>query len=270
MSIATHVLGLQKVKNGVRTPIYSIQRLKCRLCRGIHAFEYIIIPKTLCMQLRKSLFFLLVSWLLTAGTLKANSGRIPVEANENTTVSLFFPSPISKVIEPAAHFSFKREPDGNLATLSAKKGNPKNLTVITEDGDIFSFALNYSEIIQNFTFMISPEQAIGKRGGATAQRREAPKGISNSPEPDTIISDDATMGTFQTEEGDETQLNLAEENVVEEARILSENFRCCTNHRSFWSLETVIRSPMIHLGALMKLHWRSTFSIRRDPKGFDA
>src|SRR5680860_1268499 len=116
------------------------------------------------MQFHSILFSLMASWLLTSGNLKANSGPITVEANENTTVSFFFPSPISKVIEPAAHFSFKREPDGNLATLKAKKGNPSNLTVITEDGDIFSFALSYSETIQNFTFVLSPEQAIGKRG----------------------------------------------------------------------------------------------------------
>ena len=115
------------------------------------------------MHLLSPKLFVLSSFFLLTGFAFAKTGPISVEANENTTVSLFFPSSIDKVIKPASHFSFTHEPFGNLATLKARKGNPSNLTVITENGDIFSFALNYSETIQNFTYIISSEQSIGRR-----------------------------------------------------------------------------------------------------------
>lgn len=174
-----------------------------------------------------------MSCLLSAGLLRANTGPIFVKANENTTISLFFPSPIVKVIEPASHFSFKHEPSANLATLKAKKGNPSNLTVITESGDIFSFALVYSETIQNFTYVISLEQAIGKRGAVKTQRKEVSQATNNAPEIATDISENTAMGTFRSEENQETQLQLTETNVANELEITDAGTFNATSDESF-------------------------------------
>lgn len=151
-----------------------------------------------------------------------NATPITVDANENTTVTLFFPSTISKVIAPAANFSFTHEPNGNMATLKAKKGNPSNLTVITEEGDIYSFALRYNETIQNFTYVISPEQAMGRRGGAVTRRTPVGEKIPDSPEPspidseDAIIdSEDATTRSFQAVDNGDANFNDAETNTAE-------------------------------------------------------
>ena len=159
------------------------------------------------------LFFTL---LIATNFASANSGPITVQANENTTVSMFFPSPIAKVIKPASHFSFTHEQAGNLATLKAKKGNPSNLTVITENGDIFSFALNYSETIENFTYVISSTQAIGKRNGTSSRKQEATQAISNVPEMDTATPEDSAMDAFSTQEYKEIPSEVVKSNVFEE------------------------------------------------------
>ncbi|WP_228027894.1 DUF4138 domain-containing protein [Costertonia aggregata] len=48
-----------------------------------------------------------------------------------------------------------------MGTLTARKGPPSNLTVITENGNIYSFTLTYETEVANFTFILSEDQAIG-------------------------------------------------------------------------------------------------------------
>lgn len=144
-----------------------------------------------------------LSFLFMANNVNAKTGPITIKANENTTVSMFFPSPILKVIEPASHFSFSHETAGNLATLKAKRGNPSNLTVITESGDIFSFALNYSETIENFTYVISSAQAIGRRGGTKSQRKD-----------NSLAAEEQSVD--ETQAIDTSISELSEENYIEQ------------------------------------------------------
>ncbi|MDB4292826.1 conjugative transposon protein TraN [Maribacter sp.] len=93
---------------------------------------------------------------------QANNLPIPVAANESITVTLFFPSEIKKVIKPAVNYKFDYEQYGTMGTLVARKGASSNLTVITEDGSIFSFLLQYDQEVANFTYVLSAEQAIGR------------------------------------------------------------------------------------------------------------
>lgn len=106
--------------------------------------------------------------------------------------------------------------------MKAQKGSPSNVTVITESGDIFSFSLNYSETVENFTYVISLEQAIGKRGGARPQGREASKATSdspNAPESHNIISEVTSMGTFPKEGNEGQRSSMMETNTAPEIEI---------------------------------------------------
>ncbi|MGB6153681.1 MAG: DUF4138 domain-containing protein [Pricia sp.] len=138
--------------------------------------------------------------LILTSVVSANSGPITVKANEHTTVSLFFPSAIEKVIEPASHFNFTHEKAGNLATLRAKKGKASNLTVIIENGDIFSFVLYYSETIENFTYVISSTQAIGNRNGTTTVQWQNTAVIPHAPERGGDASKDASQRPFRRQD----------------------------------------------------------------------
>ena len=129
-------------------------------------------PKIKTMSLLKLYNLFAIIGLMCSTTISANEKPIPVNANENTTVSLFFPSPIAKVIKPAPHFTFEFDTAGTLATIRAKKGNSSNVTVITQNGAIFSFVLKYSQAVANFTYIISETQAVGKKGTITTSQTE--------------------------------------------------------------------------------------------------
>lgn len=92
-----------------------------------------------------------------------NAKPIALLANEHAKTTLFFPSPISKTIDPAANFNFEYQNDDfSIGLLSGKIGSPSNLTVITADGYIYSFALQYSEKIETFNFMLATDMAVGR------------------------------------------------------------------------------------------------------------
>ena len=83
--------------------------------------------------------------------------------NEHTTTTIFFPSLISKTIEPAANYKFEyQDDDPSLGLLQGKKGPPGNLTVITDDRYIYSFALQYAENIEVFNLILTTDMAVGR------------------------------------------------------------------------------------------------------------
>ncbi len=102
-------------------------------------------------------FFLLINWC----TAQALNPPIYIEANEHTTVTLFFSEKILKIVEPGPNFRFDYKEKDGFGTLRASKGGDGNLTVITENGDIFSFFLRYTEEVDNFTYMLSSDKATG-------------------------------------------------------------------------------------------------------------
>lgn len=109
----------------------------------------------------KSAFLLSLFLLAHIAIAQANNLPIPVVANESITVTFFFPSEIQRVIKPAVNYRFEYEQHGTMGTLVARKGAASNLTVITSDGSIFSFLLQYEQEVNNFTYVLSADQAIG-------------------------------------------------------------------------------------------------------------
>ena len=87
---------------------------------------------------------------------------IAVSSNDNVTTTLFFPSNIVKVIKPAVNFNFQYEQGTNMGLLKARRGKSSNLLVITELGNIYSFALSYSEQVQKYHFILKANQAVGQ------------------------------------------------------------------------------------------------------------
>jgi len=109
-------------------------------------------------------FLLMILMWVSLESFSQNSGQQPlsVAANEHTTVSLFFPSTIVKVIPPGVNYRFQYEPGSAIGVLQARKGNKSNLTVITDQGFIYSFALSYQDKIATYTHVLSQGMAIGK------------------------------------------------------------------------------------------------------------
>ncbi|QCX00036.1 DUF4138 domain-containing protein [Aggregatimonas sangjinii] len=148
------------------------------------------------------------SMLLACFAVQAQSA-IPINANDNVTTTIFFPSNIAKVVPPAVNFNFEYEDHTQIGLLKGRKGKPSNLLVITEDGYAYSFALSYSEEIQKFNFILTIDQAVsqtnpGKTVGASdvADRKTEE---NDSPE----ITDN-TSAPVDTDTSDATQANEAD------------------------------------------------------------
>ena len=93
------------------------------------------------------------------------AGRIPIQVvtNEHTTTTFFFPSAIGKTIKPSDNYNFEyRDEEPSIGYLKGKEGSASNLTVITENGYIYSFAISYSEKVGIFNFILTPELAVGR------------------------------------------------------------------------------------------------------------
>ncbi len=124
------------------------------------------------MKSSPSFIYLFIGiFLLMCGFTSAQS-PIAVECNYNVTVTMFFPSKVVRVVPPSVNYKFEYDKDTNIGLLQGRKGNPSNLTVITENGYIYSFALNYSEDVQKFNYILKSEQAIGKTKSEIAVQLE--------------------------------------------------------------------------------------------------
>ncbi len=109
-----------------------------------------------------------------------------IEANDTHNVNLFFPDVITKFILGSPNFKFSFEPNTQIGSIQSKKGKDSNLTVITNDGRIYSFLLHYKDNITNFNIFVDQANSIGSMkpvSGTTA----------TSPPPPTQKSPDQTQ-----------------------------------------------------------------------------
>ncbi|WP_298503524.1 DUF4138 domain-containing protein [uncultured Maribacter sp.] len=117
--------------------------------------------------LKNSIF---IGFFFSCWFISASVGPIKVTLNETNSITLFFPSEIATVIEPSHDFHFSYDKQSNMGVLKAKKGKDlSNLTVTTNDGNIFSFVLQYAKEVNHFVFVLTPEQAIGKMHGSSTK-----------------------------------------------------------------------------------------------------
>lgn len=119
-------------------------------------------------------------------TFSQKGKEVLLVANDSHNVNLFFPDVISKFILGAPNFKFTHEPNSQIGSLQSRKGVDSNLTVVTNDGNIYSFLLRYGSKINSFNFFIETSDAIGNIKGGSKQGMNGgislPKEASTPPE----------------------------------------------------------------------------------------
>ncbi len=156
------------------------------------------------MKLVSVVFYTIITFLLFTVLPIQGQAPIRIATNENVTVTLFFPSNVEKVIPPAVNFKFEYEPNSNMGLLKGRKGNTSNLTVITQDGLIFSFALKYDQDVEVFNYVLQPDQSIGNtkvvsRGNdSEAPKNERTPKKESTPEKETTTDATSAPNTAPT------------------------------------------------------------------------
>jgi hypothetical protein len=84
-------------------------------------------------------------------------------ANDKMNVSLFFPNQIRQGITGTENFVFtyNREKEQYFGLLQAKPGEESNLLIITNDDQVYSYILKYSEHLSKLNYFIQDEESIG-------------------------------------------------------------------------------------------------------------
>jgi len=94
-----------------------------------------------------------------------------IYANEMKTVSLFFPDPIRQGITGSANFAFSynRDREQYFGLLQATPGEESNLLVVTNNGTIYSFLLQYSPELEKLNYFIPVTESIGNERTGSSQ-----------------------------------------------------------------------------------------------------
>ncbi|XCF04825.1 DUF4138 domain-containing protein [Tamlana crocina] len=101
--------------------------------------------------------------IILSGSLNAQPVLDTLYANNKKNVALFFPEAIRQGITGASHFVFtyNRETKQYFGLLQAQPGEESNLLVVTEDGQVYSYILKYSERLSKLNYFISNTESIG-------------------------------------------------------------------------------------------------------------
>lgn len=86
-----------------------------------------------------------------------------IKVTDSKTVNLFFESPIERAIVGSSNYEFgynKKNAD-YIGVIKGSKGSDSNLTVITLDGNIYSFILRYSKSISVLNHFVKEDLSIG-------------------------------------------------------------------------------------------------------------
>ena len=102
-------------------------------------------------------------------------------ANEKMNLALFFPSEIRQGIVGADNyvFSYNKDKGQTLGLLKASKGTLSNLLVITTDGNVYSYIIQYAEVLNELNRFVTLSERIGDENKGE---------IRASPERDSIPS----------------------------------------------------------------------------------
>lgn len=104
-------------------------------------------------------------------------------ANESHTMTLFFPSPIRQAItgNDSFTFSYNRENGQHFGLLQANKGNASNLLVITQDGRVYSFQLEYRKQLPESYRFVQIMESIGRETQMIVLPSAVPKETLSGP-----------------------------------------------------------------------------------------
>lgn len=132
----------------------------------------------------------LLTIILILGITKGYSQqpRKTIYANEHNTVAVIFPEPISQAITGAANFifSFNKNQPQRFGLLKAFPGQNSNIFVVTSEGQMYSYLLEYREELPRWNYFIERESGIGKevKGASAIAEKE-----NSSPKPEVEASE---------------------------------------------------------------------------------
>ena len=141
----------------------------------------------------------LLGLLIIMATAKAQNGKVidTIYANEQMTVSLFFPDPIRQGVTGSSNyaFSFNREKAQYFGLLQATPGKESNLLVVTQDGGVYSYLLRYSQKLEKLNYFIAGSESIGnERTGQSFLPKQKMTSLSS-----TLPQQEATTPTITTQ-----------------------------------------------------------------------
>ena len=110
-------------------------------------------------------YIFLFGLLIMINAANSQNGKVmdTIYANEQMTVSLFFPDPIRQGVTGSSNyaFSFNRERAQYFGLLQATPGEESNLLVVTQDGGVYSYLLRYSQKLEKLNYFIDISDSIG-------------------------------------------------------------------------------------------------------------
>ena len=123
-------------------------------------------------------YIFLFSLLIMINAANSQNGKVmdTIFANEQMTVSLFFPDPIRQGVTGSSNyaFSFNRERAQYFGLLQATPGEDSNLLVVTQNGGVYSYLLRYSQRLEKLNYFIDNSDSIGheKTGPFTLPQKD--------------------------------------------------------------------------------------------------
>ena len=108
--------------------------------------------------MKKLMFFLFALFAVVS-----SNAQETLYANDTHVVTVFFPSPIRQAITGVEHFTFSynRELGQHFGLLQANKGYDSNLLVITQDGRVYSYRLEYRKELSENSRFVTISEGIG-------------------------------------------------------------------------------------------------------------
>lgn len=118
------------------------------------------------------IFLMAVNLFITVTTLHAQEPKV-IAVNDHKKVALFFPSPIRQATTGSENYKFSYN-DVTLqyfGILQGRKAPQSNLLVITQDGKVYSYLVEYKEKLSQTSYFIADSSAIGNERGTDSKAK---------------------------------------------------------------------------------------------------
>ncbi len=112
-----------------------------------------------------AVIFLCLCLIVTSSFSQSKSKILKASNNKNFT--LIFPSAIRQATVGSSNFSFSFDinNESKLGILKGLPGIESNLLVITKEGNIYSYILNYEKNLNELSYFVKREDALGNMDG---------------------------------------------------------------------------------------------------------
>ena len=122
-----------------------------------------------------------------------------IYANEYTNIALFFPSPVKQGITGGENFifSFNENQAQHFGLLKGLPGQSSNLLVLTMDGAVYSYWLEYKEKISKVNYFIGARESIGNERSAIKDTLAKSPGTNEELDNPDANATAARMGTLE-------------------------------------------------------------------------